>query len=346
MDDSLSTLGLFQARNAGQQRLENNLKQLAATTGAKRDPEAEKKGLMEACQGFETIFLARLWQQMRSTLPKDGALHGQQEEFYLSMFDQEVASSLAKGKGVGIARMMFEQLSDRLDAASASTSGRTTEDTTPMVPQVRPEQGGILPDPRVQPVRAENTEDLGMVPGEMSVPQRVEALAREIERTLGTPEGRTPKIMRTGAVDNDRAASAQLTWPMDGQISSEFGWRNDPFTGEKAWHAGVDLVSEQGATVRACWPGEVSFVGEWAGYGQAVVLEHAGGWTSIYAHNSENLVKKGQRVGAGEEIARMGNSGRSTGPHLHFEIRQGEIAWDPLQIRQRLMAGLSIGRQA
>jgi peptidoglycan hydrolase FlgJ len=347
MDDMLSELGLLQARNAGQQQLERNLKQLSGTPGAKRNPEAEKQGLMEACKGFETLFLAKLWQQMRSTLPKEGMLHNPQEESYISMFDQEVASSLAQGKGVGIARMMFEQLSERLDAASASTSGSPkpqASDRISPLDRSREKHDPSALEAGIQPVQTEVAEAVNTA--EMSVRERVEVLAREIERTLGKDGGRNQKILRTSAVDSGRPGAIHLSWPMEGEISSGFGWRTDPFTGEKAWHPGIDLVAEIGAPVRACWPGEVSFVGDWGGYGQAVVVEHDNGWTSIYAHNSRNLVEVGQKVRAGEEIANLGNSGRSTGPHLHFEIRQGEIAWDPLQIRQRLMAGLSIGRQA
>ena len=94
-----------------------------------------------------------------------------------------------------------------------------------------------------------------------------------------------------------------------------------------------------------CWDGKVVFAGEKGDYGKLVVLEHAGGWRSYYGHNSELNVEVGDVVTAGRKIAEVGDTGRSTGPHLHFELRQGELAWNPEQIRNRLMAGLSIGKR-
>jgi murein DD-endopeptidase MepM/ murein hydrolase activator NlpD len=96
--------------------------------------------------------------------------------------------------------------------------------------------------------------------------------------------------------------------------------------------------------VRACWDGTVVEAGPHAGYGNLVVLEHANGWKSYYGHNSELDVQVGDTVRAGRKIAEVGSSGRSTGAHLHFELRQGDQAWDPEMIQQRLLAGLPIGR--
>jgi peptidoglycan hydrolase FlgJ len=334
MDDPVSKLGLMQSRTAAQQQLERNLRQLADAGQARRGTDEEKRALMEACQGFETILLAKLWQQMRSTIPKEGPLHGNQEEFYLSMFDHEVASSLAKGPGVGIARMMYQQLGERLDAAGAKAARTSLEGLEPVAsrpPVVR--KGPAAENAGSIAAGAAGASERSMVPpGPVEWVPGEGADAEEAGQTSGTEQA-------------GPSGMPNLVWPVEGKVSSGFGWRKDPFTGRRAWHAGVDVVADRGTPVHACWPGRVSFVGEWAGYGQAVVLEHENGWKSIYAHNSRNLVRLGQEVGAGEQIAKMGSSGRSTGPHLHFELRQGEISWDPLQVRQRLLAGLEIGRR-
>lgn len=76
-----------------------------------------------------------------------------------------------------------------------------------------------------------------------------------------------------------------------------------------------------------------------------VVLEHAAGWRSYYAHNDRNTVRVGDEIQAGQQLATVGSTGRSTGPHLHFEVRQGATAWNPKQLRDRLEAGLHIGKQ-
>jgi len=187
---------------------------------------------------------------------------------------------------------------------------------------------------------------------ETPVMAKVRSLARSIEERGGiAPE-------HPGAMQDVRTASANapgnapgnalpvMHWPVDGQVSSGFGWRNDPFTGEKAWHAGIDLAAAEGTPVEAAWDGRVVFVGERGGYGKMVVLEHEQGWRSYYAHNSENSAKVGDLVQAGQTIAAVGSTGRSTGPHLHFEVRQGNVAWNPQQIQDRLLAGMHIGKQA
>lgn len=120
-----------------------------------------------------------------------------------------------------------------------------------------------------------------------------------------------------------------LQWPAEGRIAEGFGWRNDPVTGERAWHPGVDLAASEGAPVRACWDGRVVFAGEQGDYGNLVVLEHAGGWRSYYGHNAGLSVRAGDVVASGSELAKVGSTGRANGPHVHFEVRLGELALNP-----------------
>src|SRR5690606_23524063 len=105
-----------------------------------------------------------------------------------------------------------------------------------------------------------------------------------------------------------------------GYASSSFGYRTDPFTGKREFHKGLDFHSGRGAPVLAVADGVVSFVGKRSGYGNVVEVDHGGGYMTRYAHNQENTVKPGQRVHAGAQIAKLGSTGRSTGPHVHFEV--------------------------
>jgi len=110
-------------------------------------------------------------------------------------------------------------------------------------------------------------------------------------------------------------------WPISAQISSEFGWRRNPKGGGGGeFHSGIDLRSPTGTPIRAAGGGTVTFSGWQGGYGQVVVINHGSGITTLYAHNSANLVSVGQRVERGDIIARVGTTGRTTGAHLHFEI--------------------------
>lgn len=116
---------------------------------------------------------------------------------------------------------------------------------------------------------------------------------------------------------------------VNGWISSFFGMRYDPFTGRKAWHAGVDIAGKEGAEIKALAGGIVSFASTKGNYGQTVEINHGNGLITRYAHSKALLVKPGQLIRKGDTIALLGSSGRSTGPHLHLEVHQNGIAVDP-----------------
>lgn len=113
------------------------------------------------------------------------------------------------------------------------------------------------------------------------------------------------------------------------RVSSIFGNRKDPFTGRLAFHPGIDFAAPWGTTVLSAGAGTVTFVGQINGYGNAVEITHASGVISRYGHLSSFLVKEGDTVETGTPIARVGSTGRSTGPHLHFEVRTDDTAVDP-----------------
>lgn len=129
---------------------------------------------------------------------------------------------------------------------------------------------------------------------------------------------------REAVVDASGRLIRNFSWPVQGPISSSFG----PRWGRM--HQGIDIAVVTGTPVRAAASGRVSFAGENGGYGLLVIIDHGNGVETRYAHNSQLLVKVGDRVQRGQVIARSGNTGNSTGPHLHFEIRQYGQAVDPL----------------
>ena len=105
------------------------------------------------------------------------------------------------------------------------------------------------------------------------------------------------------------------------RVTSEFGYRSDPFTGETRGHAGMDLSVPTGTPIRAALPGTVTVAQYNSSYGYYVVVDHGSGLSTLYAHNSKLLVRVGQTVEAGDIVSLSGSTGRSTGPHLHFEVR-------------------------
>jgi murein DD-endopeptidase MepM/ murein hydrolase activator NlpD len=118
--------------------------------------------------------------------------------------------------------------------------------------------------------------------------------------------------------------------PVKGIVTSPFGARKSPFTGRRKMHFGVDIGTKRGATVRAAADGIVKFAGRISGYGNIAVIEHDLQMVTKYAHNSSLLVKKGQRILKGQPIATAGTSGRTTGPHLHYEVWIDGAAVDPM----------------
>lgn len=122
------------------------------------------------------------------------------------------------------------------------------------------------------------------------------------------------------------------TWPVVGKLESAFGGRRNPFGGGSyEFHTGQDIDAPWGAPVIAGATGKVSFVGWQNGYGQLVVIDHGGGLTTRYGHLSHIEVAQGKTVVRGELIGRVGSTGRSTGPHLHYEVRINDEPVNPLQ---------------
>jgi murein DD-endopeptidase MepM/ murein hydrolase activator NlpD len=123
-----------------------------------------------------------------------------------------------------------------------------------------------------------------------------------------------------------RSAGLAFEWPVLGRLSSPFGVERG-----RRRHDGVDLLADRGTPVYAAEAGEVAYSGDGLGaYGRVIVVEHAGDWATVYAHNDRNLVAKGDFVERGDPIARVGRTGNATAPHLHFEVRRDNRPRDPL----------------
>jgi len=126
-----------------------------------------------------------------------------------------------------------------------------------------------------------------------------------------------------------KANSAPNLWPVQGQVTGSFGERIDPFNGEGAFHSGVDISSAYGNRIVAPADGVVTFTDSMGGYGKAIVIDHGNGISTRYGHLSGYAVAAGQAVHRGDTIGYVGESGRSTGPHLHYEVRINDTPVNP-----------------
>jgi murein DD-endopeptidase MepM/ murein hydrolase activator NlpD len=120
-----------------------------------------------------------------------------------------------------------------------------------------------------------------------------------------------------------------------GWLSSSYGYRIDPFNGKKTFHSGIDFAAKEGTNVIAVADGIVSFIGERRGYGELIELDHGNGYVTRYAHNEKIIVKTGDRIKKGEAVALLGSTGRSTGPHVHFEVLREGTKIDPYKFVNR-----------
>lgn len=128
-------------------------------------------------------------------------------------------------------------------------------------------------------------------------------------------------------------------FPCQGKITSKFGWRRRSRRSRRGrLHKGVDIAAPRGTPVVAPATGRVAFVGRKGGYGLTVVLEHGGALSTLFGHNSKTTVTEGQYVVRGQEISKVGNSGQSTGPHLHYEVRVQGVPVNPSRFLSRINA--------
>lgn len=124
-------------------------------------------------------------------------------------------------------------------------------------------------------------------------------------------------------------ASVPTDWPVKGYVSSGIGMRRDPWTKQPEFHSGLDIPKPIGTPIHAPADGAVVYAGSSNGNGKSLILDHGEGITTLYAHLSKIHVKTGQRVSKGQVIANVGNTGKSTNPHLHYEVRVNKIPIDP-----------------
>jgi len=171
------------------------------------------------------------------------------------------------------------------------------------------------------------TDDVDQQQVKLSIDQfyslRAQALSGRVSRAL--EGGLSPNF----AGDWTELADAPSMWPVEGRLGSGFGERQDPINGEGAFHAGIDIDAPYGTPVRATADGEVTGESMGSGYGIQIVLDHGHDLLTVYGHLSAMAVVPGQHVTRGQVIGYVGQSGRATGPHLHYEVRVHRVPVNP-----------------
>ena len=175
----------------------------------------------------------------------------------------------------------------------------------------------LAPETEREPEPVIQEEPLSLPPA-----LQVGDVVQEVELMQELPEGYSGQWLFLGELET--------TTPVRGAVSSGFGYRDHPATGRYAVHGGVDIAADQGTAVAAFAGGVVESVGEDSAYGKYLYLTHPNGVTTFYAHCHKLCVKQGEQVQAGQTVAQVGSTGKSTGAHLHFEVRLDGVHLDPL----------------
>ncbi|MBI5639116.1 MAG: peptidoglycan DD-metalloendopeptidase family protein [Nitrospirae bacterium] len=168
---------------------------------------------------------------------------------------------------------------------------------------------------------ASETEGIKPLPPDLQ-PEKEESVTPALNSGTGAAtEGRKPETLQ----------NLDSPFPVHGKVSSGYGMRKHPVYGINRFHRGIDIAAAEGSDIYPVNSGKVIFSGEEAGYGNVVIIDHGDGLISKYAHNKANLVAYGDEVTRDTVIAQVGSTGLCTGPHLHFEVRQGGKSVDPLK---------------
>jgi murein DD-endopeptidase MepM/ murein hydrolase activator NlpD len=181
------------------------------------------------------------------------------------------------------------------------------------------------------PATLATTDDVNQQQVKLSLDQfytlRAQALSGRVSRAL--EGGLTPGMSSSSMTDWTQVADAPSLWPVEGRVTSSFGEREDPFNGEGAFHAGLDISAPSGTVIRATGDGVVDSAAMVNGYGREVIIDHGHGVRTVYGHMAGMSVLAGDHVSRGQVIGYVGHSGRSTGFHLHYEVRINNVPVNP-----------------
>ena len=284
---------------------------VAAAEGQKdgQTSAPDRERLKRIAAEFESMLLVQMLKDMR----KAGSWSDGEEErnslgaaSLFETIDVELASHLARAKGLGLQDQLlaaFDGMQKPQTSAGLISPGSIGE----IVKEIKPSLAGD----------GANRES-----PRMSGESRPQTRPGLIAPAPVAPTTESAPVAAASAANfaDLHDSTAHNVRPVNGEVTSAFGWRRDPFTNRMKFHQGVDLRAAYGQEVQAASAGIVVFSGDQGGYGTSVVVEHPDGTRTRYAHLSATVVRKGDHVGAGEPVGRAGRSGRATGTHLHFEV--------------------------
>lgn len=350
---------------------------IANPTSSARAAQPNEAALRQAAAQFESLLLTQLTASLNPK-DEDGedalfSNSGGGMGLARQMYSEQLAKSMSESGGIGIADMIIAQATKRsaqplknhvshvteraLSAAreikneamrsSAAKASPTASKATDLYPDAiiisEASTSAGLAKPTAPSANSAssliNANDSRAAIG-ATRPRRVHAIEKNATLMNESSTIRAPRLNATSSVKSPGPLANYVSFqaPVRGEIRSEFGMRRDPINGRMRLHQGIDIAAGRGTPIAAAAAGTVVFAGRNKGYGNMVMIEHADGRRTLYAHAQSLFVKAGDTVSAGQTIAAVGSTGHSTGPHVHFEVRENNRSVNPLTVLSKEIA--------
>ena len=306
--------------------------------------EAERAAMRKVASEFESMMLAQMTKSMNPSSDDEDAdmFRSDANDMYRTMYSEQLARTLSENGGVGLADTILVQIEGRRAPVKTNAANGTNgiERAFAAARDLRNDHNSAQPAAS----SARSVNNSSAEPFVVSTAAEAEdnswVKIREVRPSEVTDPSRLTRPRRVFATPNVTSGAQEphapvepvaLQMPVEGRISSGFGMRRHPVHGRHADHKGIDIAATRGTPIGAAADGTVIFSGRQGAYGNTGVIQHAGGRTTRYAHADRLMVEKGDTVNAGQTIGTVGSTGRSTGPHLHFEVMEGDRRTNPLR---------------
>lgn len=316
---------------------------------SKKSEPLNHDALRRAAEQFEALFLMQLTSVLNGSNGDDEeSLFGSDGGSGLAkqMFSEQLATAMAEAGGIGLADVIMQKfLANQPQTADKQLN--PLQKTISAVKEIRSSEIQQAPKNNFAPINAVSEINEAPKSIETFVPN-AESLMNTRERIIADKpitysedavpqtEVYSPNLVAASSPTSSSSVSFQM--PAAGRISSTFGTRFHPIDKKVKFHGGLDVAIPTGTRVNSAAEGVVSFAGKKGGYGNLVIVQHPDGRETRYGHLDKILVATGDSVSGGQEIAKSGSTGKSTGPHLHFEIRENGQVVNPLKILSNVLS--------
>ena len=323
-----------------------------------RQKTSDQGALARAAEQFEAILLMQLTSTLNNVGNGEDSLFGKDggSDLAQKMFSEQLATAMAEAGGVGLKDVILQQF--RKGKSNFGNENITTQTSLSKaisaVQEIKENNfsnNSVNKSQNIPPIINRNGKTNPVVqnfsplkPGEAQIisTDKINKTDEDWRRAF-TNEKKSERLYVPQSIINEILSPKKKEFgslnpnktfemPVNGRISSKFGNRFHPIDRKMKFHGGLDIATKRGTPIKATADGIVIFAGKRGGYGNMVILDHGNGKTSRYAHADKILVEKDQKIDGGQPIATVGSTGKATGPHLHFEIRDNGKPVNPLKV--------------